>query len=400
MVKEKKIAFIICVTDDIYFNECVFYINQINIPDSFKIEIISIRDADSMCSAYNAGMKESDAKYKVYLHQDVFIRNKNFLSDILAVFNKDNSIGMIGMIGGNNMSMIGRWNIGVVDVRNPAAAYYIVGNRNQVGFDEEVEAVDGILIATQYDIPWREDLFTHFDFYDVSQSFEMRKAGYKIVVPYQKNPWVIHDCGFTKLKYYNHERHICIREYPNFFYSDNGEEISFDEEWDKLNSELAAKTKELITLGRWNMVKEILNSYNSIDSQSQRPNSEMSRLGVINEIYECEHKKDVPHYFFEPGMSYQQVLEKYISTRFLLRRMELDMEKETYQNLTQDLLHEWISLPALFVYIIHSIHYREELIHKLIELYTSVGNEACVIELKTFRIETLKNYPPFEYVSK
>ena len=62
------------------------------------------------------------------------------------------------------------------------------------------------MIATQYDIPWREDLFTHFDFYDVSQSFEMRRAGYKVLVPYQETPWVIHDSSFAKLTYYDEAR--------------------------------------------------------------------------------------------------------------------------------------------------------------------------------------------------
>lgn len=35
-----------------------------------------------MCAAYNLGMQSSDAKYKIYMHQDVFIRNEEFLADI------------------------------------------------------------------------------------------------------------------------------------------------------------------------------------------------------------------------------------------------------------------------------------------------------------------------------
>ena len=31
----------------------------------------------------------------------------------------------------------------------------------------EVEAIDGLLMATQYDIPWREYLFYMWVFYDV-----------------------------------------------------------------------------------------------------------------------------------------------------------------------------------------------------------------------------------------
>ena len=45
-------------------------------------------------------------------------------------------------------------------------------------------------MATQYDVPWREDLFDGFDFYDVSQSFEFRKAGYTVGVPVQRDACV------------------------------------------------------------------------------------------------------------------------------------------------------------------------------------------------------------------
>ena len=81
-----------------------------------------------------------------------------------------------------------------------------------------MDAVDGLLMATQYDVAWREDLFVNFDFYDVSQSFEMRKAGYHIVVPYQKTPWVIHDSSFAKLTYYDEARKICLKEYPEYLF--------------------------------------------------------------------------------------------------------------------------------------------------------------------------------------
>lgn len=57
----------------------------------------------------------------------------------------------------------------------------------------EVEGIDGMLMATQYVIPWREDLFDGWDFYDLSQSFEMKRRGRRIVVPVHKQPWCVHD---------------------------------------------------------------------------------------------------------------------------------------------------------------------------------------------------------------
>lgn len=78
---------------------------------------------------------------------------------------------------------------------------------------QSVEAIDGLLMATQYDIPWREDLFRHWDFYDASQSFEFRRAGYEVVVPYMEQAWVMHDEGFMKLKTYYQDRKLFVKEY-------------------------------------------------------------------------------------------------------------------------------------------------------------------------------------------
>ena len=97
-MNQRKVCFIICVNHERYFEECLYYLNHLSIPEGYEIEILSIRDAASMTSGYNEGMKSSDAKYKIYMHQDVFIVNKDFLKNILYVF-EDSSIGMIGMVG-------------------------------------------------------------------------------------------------------------------------------------------------------------------------------------------------------------------------------------------------------------------------------------------------------------
>ena len=57
----------------------------------------------------------------------------------------------------------------------------------------EVEAADGLFLAMQYDIPWRDDLFTGWHLYDTSQCKEFARRGYKTVVPNQEEGfWCIH----------------------------------------------------------------------------------------------------------------------------------------------------------------------------------------------------------------
>ena len=71
------------------------------------MDLLTVKDAVSMASGYQEAMEQSDAKYKIYMHQDVFILNRNFLADVLAVFEDDPEIGMIGMVGYEKMSVDG-----------------------------------------------------------------------------------------------------------------------------------------------------------------------------------------------------------------------------------------------------------------------------------------------------
>ena len=97
-LNEHKIAFIICTNNQLYCKECLYYISLLDVPEGYEIDVMTIEGAEYITKAYNAAMGESDAKYKVYLHQDVFILNRNFIQDIVNIFS-DEKIGMIGFAG-------------------------------------------------------------------------------------------------------------------------------------------------------------------------------------------------------------------------------------------------------------------------------------------------------------
>ena len=86
MLDEKKVAFITCVNSDWWYDECRLYLAHLKIPDGMTAEFIAIRDAKSMTEGYNRAMKNSDAKYKMYLHHDTFVVNKNLVADLLKFF--------------------------------------------------------------------------------------------------------------------------------------------------------------------------------------------------------------------------------------------------------------------------------------------------------------------------
>lgn len=210
-----KIAFIICVNDGLYERECVSYIERLKLPEGFVRDMVLVKEAVSITSGYNGAMQESDAKYKVYLHQDVFIVYPNFIKEIIKIF-ENPEIGMIGMVGAPSLGetavmwheeRVGKLYTNPITIAQEAVCGEVEGSYRQV------EVVDGFLMATQYDVPWREDIFKKWDFYDVSQSLEFQKRGYQVVVPNMERAWCIHDDGILNLSNYYGEREIFLKEY-------------------------------------------------------------------------------------------------------------------------------------------------------------------------------------------
>lgn len=215
---EKKVAFIICVNDENWYHETKLYLNNLIIPDGMAIELVPVRGAKSICQGYNMGMKQTAAKYKVYLHQDVLITNKNFIKDILHIF-VDRTIGALGVAGAKKIPSDGVWwNTScpagrVLQIIDPETVTKFESPKFS-GVCTDVEAVDGVVIVTQVDIPWREDLFTGWHFYDISQCKEMQRHGYRVVVPQQNDFWCIH-CSAPKLldDSYDKYQQVFLKEY-------------------------------------------------------------------------------------------------------------------------------------------------------------------------------------------
>jgi len=216
-VKLNKICFITCVNDDASYQKCLSYISNLDVPSGYDVEMFSIKNADSMANGFNKAIHHNDAKYKVYLHQDVFIINKSFIQDFLNIFN-DEKVGMIGVVGSAHIPHNGVWwesgdNFGKV-YESHTGIMRLLSFRNVESEYKEVQCLDGLIMITQYDIPWREDIFTGWHFYDLSQSLEFIRAGYQVVVPRQQKPWCIHDCRLTFVTDdYHKYREIFLNEY-------------------------------------------------------------------------------------------------------------------------------------------------------------------------------------------
>jgi len=220
LMDANKFLFVTCVDDENLYALCVRHIRALSVPRGCTVEIRAERGARSMAGGYNAAMAASDAVYKVYLHQDTFILNRNFIPDVLRVFAESSRIGLLGVAGCQALPASGIWWEGrdrfgkVIEFRS---TFGVLKFAEPAGALARVQAVDGLIMITRYDLPWREDLFTGFHFYDTSQSLEFLKAGYRVAVPAQADPWCLHWCGneFPSEEYHRY-REVFRANYREF----------------------------------------------------------------------------------------------------------------------------------------------------------------------------------------
>ena len=149
-----------CVNSQLFYDECIQYIERLVIPDGYELDLITITEAQSMTSGYNEAMQASDAKYKVYMHQDVFILYQYFLQSVLDIFASDEKIGMIGVVGAEKMSPDGviwhEWRRGDLyegDIEDwfDDLSYEDYRYKLEDGL-WNVQAIDGLIMITSKDV--------------------------------------------------------------------------------------------------------------------------------------------------------------------------------------------------------------------------------------------------------
>ncbi len=262
----RKFCFIICAEQERELEECLWYIEKLSVPDGYETETVVIRNASSMIHGYEQATIQSDAKYKIYLHPDVFIVNHEMLLELLDVFRQP-SIGMVGIVGdaeekasGISESFGKIWDAGAVEVCN------IIDTRagNWI-YDEEkkwlnVVEIDEMFMATQYDLPWESmssDGEGHF-----TLSGMMRQMGYCIVVPQiaeNERCWVFHDAGQCGEEDQSEEIKDSQKKVVSAFESGDFEETARLMEDLELNDQLAnillflkVRAEEITTFGETN----------------------------------------------------------------------------------------------------------------------------------------------------
>lgn len=363
--KGKKAAFIVCVNDQETFAECLFYLDRLKLPQGFEKDVIAVEDAPSMAAGYNAGMQSSDAEYKIYMHQDVCIINRNFIADICHIFEMDADIGILGCVGatklGREAMAVTAWNTGKV-IHNCVPMLMQFGE--MAGDFEEVEALDGLLLATRYDILWREDLMDGWDFYDISQCMEFRRAGYQVVVPKQEKAWCYHDNTSSNMTNYNLYRKRFIDAYA----SDGGFVMppvwEGTLEYQKMKQQTVQIMERLINEGCHKQLHEVF------QDTAHRKYIHLREYESIADIDYLEGRAGSEKRLWQDGMSVGDVLSRFRTVKRWVKRIEHQAEDTA---VVMGRLVEAFSVYAVIEVFMQYVEDKADTYHRVKQYYRQEG---------------------------
>lgn len=212
----QKIAVIIYNNNGIGYDKEIEYLSQLNVPAGMKVDIITLDDSVNRFVMYNQSMMQSDAKYKIYMDDRSIILNPDFFAEVIELF-KEEKVGAIGVWGTSQLSTTGDFAI-----TNSLTGKIVFDNGDNFDGKEIIDKYftaqilgQGIFV-TQYDVRWRNDIFSSNIYWTESQSLEFRRLGFKCIVPRQIEPWLLLHDGYQKTD--EQSKNIFLDEYSKDIY--------------------------------------------------------------------------------------------------------------------------------------------------------------------------------------
>lgn len=164
-------------------------LGRLRVPDGYQCEVIAVRAAGSRVEAYREGCRSNNAKYKVYIDSKVRILADDFLCKAIKLFQMHEKIAVIDVSGNTVIPTNGICITGL-----SRTGGYLSDNQETFSKIEEayreVAAVDGFMFATQYDLPWENNVFVNDRFAITAQCIEYKKQGYNLAVLNQEEPYI------------------------------------------------------------------------------------------------------------------------------------------------------------------------------------------------------------------
>ena len=176
------------------FNVNKDFINNIKSTIGCPFELIIIDNSNNQYSifeAYNLGIEKSTGDYWCFIHDDILFHSKDWGNEVLRIFEQDNKIGLIGIVGAKlKTKMPSAWwdcpeqfkIINIVQHFKSGKVKHLRQGWKENNI-EEVVVVDGVFMAARRIDKIRfSDSLQGFHNYDLNLSFEYKKKGYRIVI--------------------------------------------------------------------------------------------------------------------------------------------------------------------------------------------------------------------------
>ena len=151
----------------------------------------------SLTEVYNVGASKSKSDVLLFVHEDVLFQTNNWGQKLLDYFEKDNSLGLIGIAGSKYKSSVpSGWFSGIealdccnilhVDINNQKLPMYF--NPLPGSLAQDVVVLDGVLLCCKKNV-WQqvkfdEILLKGFHLYDIDFSFRVAQK-FKVIVSFE-----------------------------------------------------------------------------------------------------------------------------------------------------------------------------------------------------------------------
>lgn len=192
----KKVHFIVFYKDELCVEKCISCINALRTPDDVETDILGVNEGTSVTEAYEAAMAESDADVKIYVRENIYITNPDFLECVIDFMNKHPEVGMAGIVGGfQRREEFVEWTCGAVNIFNEdRQTRFYIEKQNEF---EYVDFLAGHILITQKDITWLSNDEKRDRYFDIVHSEKTGSEGYKLAVINFEEPAAIWEYGKT-----------------------------------------------------------------------------------------------------------------------------------------------------------------------------------------------------------
>ena len=191
-MNEKGIAILVWKRNEEHYANCIEGLRQLQYPAGYEVQVYTLTEQDTFAKQCNSVLAETDAKYKIYLSDEMRITAPTFVQDMLNIF-ADGSIGIVGVLGSREMPL----SANVMEAPNKYGSVLIPVN---AGFEKltyntqtdggtiDVCAILPSLFITQYDLPWDSE-YTGQYYAVQAMCRDFTQHGYRIAIPMPRTPY-------------------------------------------------------------------------------------------------------------------------------------------------------------------------------------------------------------------